>query len=113
MDNNQAIKGMESKIQVLNEKIKSNEEIANKRIATLKQEKDAIWIAYNEYNDLKNSLQIERDKLKAKLQETEINLKNEKFERTNLNVFYKNSLNTGQEKSDQIKKLDIRLSQLN
>lgn len=47
---------------------------------------------------------------KEKYEQLYIDLKNEKFQRNNLDLYYKQSLSVVEEEIDHIKKLDIKIS---
>lgn len=105
------IKNLESKVQILTEKNKLDEDLFNKKIHTLKIERDQFQKGFLEFDYVKRSLEIERDKYKAQFEDKDQGYKNQKFEKLQLKNFYDYSLKSGEQKNEEIKRLDIHISQ--
>ena len=87
------IKANDSKIKMLKEKITSDQEINDRKLNALKEEKEKISTLYEEFDNLKRQLELELEKYKQLYEDTHTNLKNQLFERSNLDILYKQSLN--------------------
>ena len=84
-----------------------------KKVASLKEERDKISSLYEEFDNLKRQLELESEKYRKLYEDTHMSLKNQMFERSNLDVLYKQSLNVMEHENNHIKELNIEKSELN
>lgn len=78
-ENQSTIKTYESKISMMKEQLSSDNELNQRKMAALKEEKDKIISLYENFDSLKRQLELQLDKYKQLYEDTHVNLKNQLF----------------------------------
>lgn len=75
--------------------MKSDEEIYNKKIQVLKNDRDLIEKQFLQFDYVKKIIEFQRDRYRSQFEEKDLGYKNEKFEKIQLQGFYDFSLKAG------------------